>query len=311
MALEATLFRRTRLGAHRHCLALMEAYACSAPLWERFCLASYVGIGPLVARFLGFDMSHMWGKADTVIADVLAVSRLGPREIVRELRRYIRLNLEKKEHLSFDEARAEIYEQSFYPLVTHFTFALQPSAAARLRFIREMILSVNQEQASFADLGCGSGLILCDVLKQKPLWTGHGLDISPASIDYAERLSRYRQVKERAEFSVGDMIRLPYPDASLDLVIASEVIEHAPDPRGVMAEIARVLLPGGKLVLTIPLESHAVAHLNSPGRPDDLRSLCERAGLYVRRMETHWHFGFGDDRRHIFALGEKIQSACE
>ena len=308
MGFEASLFRKTRLGEHSNCLALMEAYAGAAPLWERFCIASYVGIGPLVARLFGFDATTMWSKADSVIADVFAVSRLSPLEIVRELRRYVRLSLEHKEHLSFEEAREEIYEQSFYPLVTHFTFALQPSAVARLKFIREAVASIEEEQGSFADLGCGSGLILCDVLKHKPGWNGQGLDISPSAIDYAERLSLYKQVSERAEFRVGDMAQLPYADETLDLVISSEVIEHAPDPQRVMREIARVLRPNGKLILTIPMESHSVAHLHSPGQPDDLRALCEQAGLNVQRLETHWHFGFGDDRRHIFAVAQKQRS---
>lgn len=305
MSFEAALFRRTRLGEHTNCLALMEAYAGAAPLWERFCIASYVSLGPLLAGLFGADTTHMWSKADSIIADVFAVSRLSPRELVRELRRYVRLNLEKKEHLSFEEAREEIYEQKFYPLVTHFTFALQPSAVARLRFIREVVATIREERGSFADLGCGSGVILCDVLRHKPHWTGEGLDISPAAIDYAERLSIYKQVHARAGFSVGDMAQLPYGDETLDLIISSEVIEHAPDPDRVMREITRVLRPHGKLILTIPMESHAVAHLNSPGRPEDLREMCQRAGLSVQRLEQHWHFGFGDDRRHIFAVGEK------
>lgn len=305
MAFEAMLFRRTRLGEHANCLALMEAYAGSAPLWERFCLASYVGVGSLVSRLFGFDATSMWRKADSIIADVFAVSRLSPLELVRELRRYVRLRLEKKEHLSFEEAREEIYEQSFYPLVTHFTFAMQPSAVARLKFIREVTASIEKREASVADLGCGSGVILCDVLRNRPLWSGQGLDISPAAVDYAERLSIYKEVSERAEFRVGDMAQLPYADASLDLIISSEVIEHAPDPQRVLREIARALRPAGKLILTIPMESRSVAHLHSPGRPEELRALFEQAGLKVQRLETHWHFGFGDDRRHLFAVGEK------
>ncbi|OMQ08922.1 SAM-dependent methyltransferase, partial [Modestobacter sp. VKM Ac-2676] len=45
---------------------------------------------------------------------------------------------------------------------------------------------------------------------------------------------------------------LPVPDASVDRVIASEVLEHVPDDRTAIAEIARVLRPGGRVAVTVP-----------------------------------------------------------
>lgn len=304
MAWEVNLFKRTRLGAHRNCLELAEAYADFAPLWERCCLAAYVGIGPQVARWFGADTSSLWKRADGVIADLFAVSRLPAREIARLLRQYIRVRLEREDHLPFDEARAGIYEQTFYPVVTHFTFALQPSAVARLNFIREVIASMKMERAAVADLGCGSGLILCDALGLKPLWRGHGLDISPAAISYARRLAEHKGISERADFRLGNIERLPFATRSLDLVVASEVIEHMPEPSRVIEEIARVLKPGGQLILTMPLDSHTPAHLNALSHAEEFRSLCERSGLRLRRIEPQWHFGYGDDRKHLFALAE-------
>lgn len=304
MAWEVNLFRKTRLGAHRHCLELAEAYADFAPLWERCCLAAYVGIGPQVARWFGADTSALWKRADGVIADLFAVSSLSAREIARLLRQYIRVRLEREDHLPFDEARAGIYEQPFYPVVTHFTFALQPSAVARLKFIREVVKAIPVERAEVADLGCGSGLILCDVLDLKRHWSGHGLDISSAAVNYARRLAKHKKIDARAEFSVGDIASLPFADSSLNLVIASEVIEHMPEPARVINEIARVLRPGGRLILTMPLESHTPAHIHALSGLDDLRSLCERAGLRLRSVEPQWHFGYGDDRKHLFALAE-------
>jgi SAM-dependent methyltransferase len=50
----------------------------------------------------------------------------------------------------------------------------------------------------------------------------------------------------------GDVTRLPFPDASVDRVIASEVLEHVPDDDAAFAEIARVLRPGGLAVVTVP-----------------------------------------------------------
>jgi ubiquinone/menaquinone biosynthesis C-methylase UbiE len=307
MAWEVNLFRKTRLGAHRNCLELAEAYADFAPLWERCCLAAYVGIGPQVARWFGADTSALWRRADAVIADLFAVSNFSAREIARLLRQYIRVRLERADHLPFDEAREGIYEQQFYPVVTHFTFALQPSAVARLKFIRGIVKAISLERAVVADLGCGSGLILCDILALKPRWSGHGLDISSAAVNYARRLAEHKRLSERTQFRVGDISQLPFADKSLDLIVASEVIEHMPEPQAVIDEIARVLRPGGQLILTMPLESHTPAHIHALSCPEDFRSLCEKAGLLVRSLEPQWHFGYGDDRKHLFALAEAEQ----
>src|SRR5918912_1526761 len=304
LTIEVALFRRTRLGAHRHCLDLAEAYAAFASLWERLCLALYVGIGPGLARCFGGDTSAMWKKADAVLADIFAVSHLQPQEIAAMLRRYVELRLKKEDHLPFDEARRVIYEQPFYPVVTHFTFALQPSAVARLKFVEKVLATMAAERALVADLGCGAGVILCDVLMRKPKWTGYGLDISPAAVDYARRLASHKGVAGRADIRPGNISDLPYADSSLDLVIASEVIEHTPDPEQVLRGIARVLRPCGRLILTIPLESHTPAHIQTLNRVENLHSLCDKAGLSIRLTEPHWHLDFADDRKHVFLLAE-------
>lgn len=308
MAFEATLFSKTRFKEYRHCLQLILANSHFAPLWERFCLALYVSLGPALAGLFGVDAYSMWARADRIIADVLAVTESEPEEIARLLRRYIRLRKEGDDHLPFNEACARIYDQSFYPVVTHFTYALQPSATARLNFVKEVVAAIPALRASVADLGCGSGVILSEILLMKPLWTGYGLDISQEAVSYARRLAAHKQVDERAEFTTGNITHLPYADESLNLIIASEIIEHMPEPELVVCEIARVLKPGGQLILTMPLESHTPGHIHTLSSQEDLRILCERAGLKVRRLEPRWHFGFGDDRRHVFALAEAGKS---
>jgi SAM-dependent methyltransferase len=50
----------------------------------------------------------------------------------------------------------------------------------------------------------------------------------------------------------GDALSLPFADASFERVIAAEVLEHIPDDRGAIAELARVLAPGGRIAVTVP-----------------------------------------------------------
>ncbi len=52
-----------------------------------------------------------------------------------------------------------------------------------------------------------------------------------------------------------DVCAIPLPDASVDAVLCTEVLEHVPDPAGAVAEFSRLLKPGGRLWLTAPLGS--------------------------------------------------------
>jgi SAM-dependent methyltransferase len=53
-----------------------------------------------------------------------------------------------------------------------------------------------------------------------------------------------------------DITALPVPDAAFDVVLCTEVLEHVPEPIAALAEIVRILRPGGSLLLSAPLGSH-------------------------------------------------------
>ena len=96
----------------------------------------------------------------------------------------------------------------------------------------------------------------------------------------------------KAQVVVGDALALPYPDGTFDAVIASEILEHIPDDDAAIAELTRVLRPGGTLAVTVPrwlpericwLLSDEY-HANEGGhiriyRADELRSKLVAGGL--------------------------------
>ena len=59
---------------------------------------------------------------------------------------------------------------------------------------------------------------------------------------------------------VCDIVSIPEPDASFDVILCSEVLEHIPDPLKAIEEFARLLKPAGKLILTAPFSS--LVHLS-------------------------------------------------
>jgi ubiquinone/menaquinone biosynthesis C-methylase UbiE len=308
LAWEMALFRRTRLSTYDKCLRLFDAYADQAPLWERTLLSAYVGIGPPIARLLGGNTTTVWEQAERIIADIFSVTGMSPDNIVRALRHYMKLKRETDRHLPFDQACKQIYDQDFYPLVTHFTFAFQSSAVARMRFIKRTVEGMTFERGTVVDIGCGSGAMLSEVLRSKPGWNGFGIDISRAAISYSRKLAELKGVSDRSTFQTADITDLPFRNSSVDLLIASEVIEHLPEPQAALSEIARVLVPGGFLALTIPIESHTPAHINTLSDADELRLLCREAGLQLNSLSPRWHLTFGDDSRHLFAVAQAVAS---
>jgi ubiquinone biosynthesis O-methyltransferase len=78
-----------------------------------------------------------------------------------------------------------------------------------------------------------------------------GIDFSPNMVEEAKKELATRNI-QRVELEVGDLTNLRFCDKTFDKVFASEVLEHVPDYRKAVSEMARVLKPGGTLVVTTP-----------------------------------------------------------
>lgn len=101
---------------------------------------------------------------------------------------------------------------------------------------------------------------------------------------------------------IADLAALPLPDADVDLVVCTEVLEHVAAPGGALRELARVLRPGGRLLLTVPfvVELHEEPHDYYRYTPYALRALLADAGLDdvdVRPL-TGWYSTLAHVMRH-------------
>lgn len=96
------------------------------------------------------------------------------------------------------------------------------------------------------DVGCGTGYLLRRLAGQLPAAEAlHGIDPAPTMVQVA----RSATTDPRLRFTVGMAERLPYRDATFDLLISTTSFDHWGDQQAGLAECARVLREGGQLVL--------------------------------------------------------------
>ncbi|MCC5982249.1 MAG: class I SAM-dependent methyltransferase [Oceanicaulis sp.] len=154
------------------------------------------------------------------------------------------------------------------------------------------------------DLGCGRGRHLHALY-----WHERALDVTGLDLDFADlgaAIDGFFELPPPAEspprsavFSVGDAGRLPFADASFDVVICCEVLEHLPDVDAALAEITRVLKPGGRFALSVPRYwpekicwTLSTEYHNTPGghvrifKDGELRRRVEAQGY--RFYRRHW-----------------------
>lgn len=149
------------------------------------------------------------------------------------------------------------------------------------RFAAERVAGVD-----VLDAGCGEGYgasILAGRAKSVL-----GIDLERDVIDHAAE--RYPNVR----FEAGDLSTLAFPKGSFDAIVSFQVIEHLQSPRGFASECARVLRPGGLLVLSTPNRlTFSPEGVRNPFHtvefaPDELRGVLEER-FHVQMLGGTFH----------------------
>lgn len=131
------------------------------------------------------------------------------------------------------------------------------------------------------DIGCGTG-------NAALLAAEHGADV--VGVDPAVRLldvARARAAKEgtRATFERGDAAALPVADGSVDVVLSVFGVVFAPDPAAAAAEIARVVAPSGRVVLSAWMPGGAISKMNATAT----QAVRDALGVPPPPEPFHWH----------------------
>ena len=106
------------------------------------------------------------------------------------------------------------------------------------------------------DLGCGAGRHAFEAYRRGARVVAADLDLkelAPVSGMLAAMRAEGEAAPPAAATALSaDATRLPFADGSFDAVIAAEILEHVPDDAAALAEVARVLRPGGTVAVTVP-----------------------------------------------------------
>jgi len=136
----------------------------------------------------------------------------------------------------------------------------KPSFQIRETVLLKSLQGWNLAGSLWLDAGCGTGALSrwlaargCGVL---------GVDASQEMVGAAIQSAQLHNYFERLDFvRITSVAHLALDDASLDGVLCSSVLEYVPDPRACLGEFARVLRPGGLLVVSVPNRNSLVRRM--------------------------------------------------
>ena len=166
-------------------------------------------------------------------------------------------------------------------IIEQFTRQAVPFASAPgIRDEEALRLLVEQSGAGsedgVLDVACGPGLVVCAFAPHVRHATG--IDVTPAMLERARALQDEKGLAN-VTWRLGDVVPLPFPDASFSIVVSRFAFHHFLDPAAVLGEMKRVCTPGGRVVVsdvvvsTDPAKAAAFNSMEKLRDPSHVRAL--------------------------------------
>jgi ubiquinone/menaquinone biosynthesis C-methylase UbiE len=158
--------------------------------------------------------------------------------------------------------------------------------------VAERLATAYVEGYHLLDVGCGHGSTALRITANHAVQIT-GISVSQYQVDWANSRPQPCDLPGRATFSLADAMKLPFADRSFDGAFAIESLMHMEDKEAAIVHIARVLRPGGRLVVAeayldgeldhpdVALMADTYAFFKISLNPDGYQQLVQEAGLKV------------------------------
>jgi SAM-dependent methyltransferase len=168
-----------------------------------------------------------------------------------------------------------------------------PASEPQLRDSVDLIVRFWPEpRGRFLEAGCGPAANALNLARLGAEVVG--VDLAPEAVQMAR--DAFARHGMNGEFVVGDVRNLPFPDDSFDFVYAGGVVEHFRESAQAVAEMARVLRPGGRVLFTVPALNLSYPYLFLRGNVPAVRFVEEAASFVQFRLLHGALAGFGYER---------------
>lgn len=191
----------------------------------------------------------------------------------------------KYKYARFDEVKNETYKSDAFMAKYHWgvfvtTFAWGHHLRLIKFFQQQFLPYLKEEAGELVDLGAGSGVWHQMFLRHRHNWQVHSVDISPYSVDWAQRMAIGINTANKVTYQLGDALTYSR-DKLFDAAISCFLAEHLEDPSQLFTNLANNLKTHGYAFVTCAITAAEIDHIFEFKSESEPIHLAQNAGFRV------------------------------